>query len=470
MGNDEQELVFEHFRQTDAGGPTYRQIADHVLNMIASKRLNVGDRLPPQREIARQTGVNLTTVTRAFSVLHQHKVINSRPGKGTVIASPNHFPSERSGVANVTAQLCDLSINRPATDAYLRALKSLLPDLSGDPQFVAVQDYHSPEGHHTIRQAMASWMSPAIGHADPEGIAIVNGAQHGLACALSALAKPERPMLADAITFQGFVSLCAMHDVALKPVEMDEQGMIPEALDAACAKHAPTAVFLMPNYHNPTTITLSADRRAALARVARNHNVIIIEADPYRPMIKNPLPAIASSDPDITVHVTSLSKCAAAGIRLGAVSAPPAILRDIRAFLQINCWSTSFCVGLIVAQLIEQDRLGGIIAEEMEELSERHAILANILPAKHLNSQPTAPHAWLTLSEPWRGSSFTRAARSEGICILPGYAFTVDRDQSNTHAVRLNVNAARSREDLRAAALILNDLLQGGSRKVSLNA
>lgn len=470
MKENEKALIFTHFKHTDAGGPTYRQIADHVLNMIASKQLEVGDRLPPQREIARQTGVNLTTVTRAFSVLHKHKVINSRPGKGTLIVSPNHFASERSGVANVSAQLCDLSINRPATDAYLQAVKSLLPGLSADPRFMAIQDYHSPEGHYTIREAMANWMSSAIGHADPDGIAITNGAQHGIACALSALARPGRPMLADAITFQGFISLCAMHDVELKPVEMDQYGMIPEALDAACARHAPTAVFLMPNYHNPTTITLSAERRAALARVAREHDVIIIEADPYRPMIREPLPTIASSDPDITVHVTSLSKCAAAGIRLGAVSGPPEILRDIRAFLQINCWSTSFCVGLIVAQLIEQDRLGAIVSEEMIELNERYAILANILPAEHFNSQPTAPHAWLTLSEPWRGSSFTRAARSQGICVLPGYAFTVDRNQSNTHAVRLNLNAARSREDLRMAALTLSDLLQSGSRKVSLNA
>lgn len=462
--------MFQYFQQTDGGGPAYRQIADHVLNMIASEHLKVGDRLPPQREIARRTGVNLTTVTRAFAVLHEHGVVDSRPGKGTRITLPAAYPSERSGVTNVSAQLCDLSINRPATDAYLRAVRSILPELPGDENFAAIQDYHAPEGHHAIRRAMAGWMAPATGHADPERIAVVNGAQHGLACTLSALARPGRAMLADAITFQGFISLCAMHGVSLKSVEMDDEGMIPDAFDAACVRYVPTAVFLMPTYHNPTTQTLSAERRAALAQVARKHDVTIIEADPYRPLVKNPPPAIAASDPDITVHVTSLSKCAAAGIRLGAVSAPPPILRDIRAFLQINCWSTSFGMGLIVARLTDRGRLKAIIAEETAELAARNAILANILPARHLHSQPTAPHAWLTLSEPWRGSSFTRVARSEGVCILPGYAFTVDRDNSNIHAIRLNVNAARSREDLRKSALILDGLLQDGFRKGSLNA
>ncbi len=463
------EAMFEDLLNAESDVPVYRRLADRVLELIASKHLVPGDRLPPQREIARTAGVNLTTVTRAIAVLHERGVIDGRPGKGTIIVAPKTFVSPRSGVSGDEGY-CDLSINRPATDAYLRALQTILPHLSEDPRFEGIQDYYLPEGHFDVREALANWMSDATGHSDPDRVAVVNGAQHGLACALGAVANSGQVVLADSTTFQGFISLCALRGVVLKPVAMDEQGMIPDAFAEACRQFNPTAVYLMPNYHNPTTITLSPERREALVAIARAHNVIIIEDDVYRPLIRKPVASIASLHPDITIYVTSLSKCVAAGIRLGAVSAPRRLLRGINAFLKTNCWSTSFATGLMVVQLIEQGKLSSIIAEQMTELEVRHKILTENLPSKNLHSQPTAPHAWLTLPEPWRGSSFARAALSEGVCVLSSDAFTISRNQAPVHAIRLNLNAARSRDELADAAKTLNGLLEGGFRNVNIDA
>ena len=464
--NDRQ--MFEPLEASSSDVPIYRQLADQILSLIAAKRLVPGDRLPSQRKIAGMANVNLTTVTRAFSILHERGVIDGKPGKGTVITAPKSFDSPRSGVSE-NPGLCDLSINRPATDSYLRALRTLLPKFSDDPRFEAVQDYHPPEGHLAVRTAMAEWASGATNHSDPGRIIAVNGAQHGLACTLGAIANPGQVVLADAITFQGFVSLCALQHVDLKPVEMDNEGMIPAAFEQACILHDPGAVYLMPNFHNPTTITLSMARRTALAEVARKHNVIIIEDDVYRPLIAKPIASIASQYPDITVYITSLSKCVAAGIRFGIVSAPVDLLRDIKTFLQVNCWSTSFSTGLTVTQLAEQGKLDEIIEEQMTELKARHKILTRILPPEYLHSAPTSPHAWLTLPEPWHGSGFTRAARAAGVCVLSSDAFTVDRNQAPVHAIRLNLNAARSRDELTQAANAILGVLSGGFRKVNLD-
>lgn len=460
--------MFERIDGTKTDVPIYRQLANQVFELVSTKKLLPGDRLPPQREIAKQVGVNLTTVTRAFSVLQARGIVESHSGKGTIIVEPNTRFTPRHGIVDQN-DYCDLSVNRAATDAYLRATKKLLPKFADDPRFVSIQDYHQPEGHISIRAAMASWLSSATGHDDLERIVVVNGAQHGLACALGAIAQPGQVVLADSITFQGFISLCASQNVILKPVAMDQGGMIPEAFDAACERYKPAAVYLLPNFHNPTTITLNMERREALAQIAHKHNVIIIEDDVYRPLVKNPLPTIASRHPEITVYVTSLSKCAAAGIRLGAVSAPKKILDDIATFLSINCWSTSLFTGLLAAQLIEQCKLPEIIDEQITELKARYAILKNILPSEHLHSQPSCPHAWLTLPEPWRGSTFARAAHKSGIGVLSGESFIVDRNQAPLHAIRLNLNAARSHEELTQAARTLNGLFKGGFRKVDLD-
>lgn len=460
--------MFKPIDASRSDEPVYRQLANEVLSLIASNRLVPGDRLPSQRKIAGMANVNLTTVTRAFSILHEKGVIDGKPGKGTIIVAPEPFESPRSGVKEAPG-LCDLSINRPATDAYLRALRGLLPKFNDDPRFEAVQDYHPPEGHHAVRSAMAAWASDATNHKDPHRIVAVNGAQHGLACTLGAIASPGQVVLADAITFQGFISLCALQNIDLKPVAMDAAGMIPSAFEDACIHHKPVAVYLMPNYHNPTTITLSAARRTALAEVAQKHGVLIIEADVYRPLIAKPIASIASQFPEITVYITSLSKCVAAGIRFGIVSAPADLLRDIKTFLQINCWSTSFFTGLTVTQLAEQGKLGQIIDEQREELRARHEILTAILPPEHLHSAPTSPHAWLTLPEPWHASGFTRALRDADVCVLPSDSFMVDRNQAPVHAIRLNLNAARSRGALTIAAHTIAGVLSGGFRKVNLD-
>lgn len=460
--------MFKPIRSSSSDVPIYRQLADEILTLISSRHLVPGDRLPSQRKIAEMTDLNLTTVTRAFSILHEKGVIDGKPGKGTVIVTPKAFENPRSGVSE-NPEFCDLSINRPATDAYLRALRMISPEFANDPRFEEVQDYHPPEGHHAVRAAMADWAKDATNHNDPDRIVVVNGAQHGLACTLGAIANPGQVVLADSITFQGFISLCALHHIGLKPVAMDDQGMIPSAFAEACLRYNPVAVYLMPNHHNPTTITLTAERRIALAEIAREHDVIIIEDDVYRPLILNPVASIASQYPDITIYITSLSKCVAAGIRFGIVSAPVDLLRDIKTFLQVNCWSTSFSTGLTVVQLIEQGKLLPIIEEQMEELSARHEILTSILPPEHLHSAPTSPHAWLTLPEPWRASGFALATLKSGVCILSSDSFTIDRDHAPVHAIRLNLNAARSREELVNAATTMSGMLKGGFRQVNLD-
>ncbi|MBV9704243.1 MAG: aminotransferase class I/II-fold pyridoxal phosphate-dependent enzyme [Methylobacteriaceae bacterium] len=72
---------------------------------------------------------------------------------------------------------------------------------------------------------------------------------------------------------------------------MDRGGMRPDAFESACVNRRPRAVFLVPSLHNPTTITLTEERRRALAWVARRHNVLIIEDDVYRPMLEDTVPS-----------------------------------------------------------------------------------------------------------------------------------------------------------------------------------
>jgi DNA-binding transcriptional MocR family regulator len=461
-------LMFDRIEIGPGAAPIYQQLADAIAGKIAEGELAAGDRLPPQRDIARLAGVNLTTVTRAFATLQERGLVESRPGRGSIVARPAKTASFKSSPTQVPGFI-DLSVNRPATPAYLGVLAALLPQLPKDPRYRDMQDFHQPEGPAWARNALATWLAPAVGREDPSCVVVTNGAQHGLACVLGALARPGETVLADAVTYQGIGALCRSLELSLKPVAMDVGGMLPEAFEAACAAHTPRAVFLVPNLHNPTAITLDEERRSALAAIARRHRVTIIEDDVYRPLADSPPAAFAVRDPENTVYIGGFSKCVAPGLRLGAVLAPPALVGDIAAMLRINCWSTAPLTTLIATRMIEDGTVGQVIAEQKQELSLRHEIIAGVLAGYELRAAAGSTHAWLSLPEPWHGNAFARAAQQQGVGVLSGEAFSIGRDFV-PHAVRINAGAARSRADLRCALEVLRGLLVDGHLRVDATA
>lgn len=454
--------MFEKTKFAPGDVPIYRQIADLIADGIVQGKFTVGDRLPPQRDIARMAGVNLTTITRAFADLQERGLVESRAGRGSIVADPSLNASFKSAPVDEQGFI-DLSVNRPATTGYLQALAALMPQLAQDRRYASLQDFHAPEGPGWAREAVAEWLSPTAGVNDPTRIIVTNGAQNGLACVLGAVARQGDTILADAVTYQGIGALCRSLDLSLRPVAMDRTGMLPDALDRACAEFRPRALFLVPTLHNPTTITLSAERKATLAGVARKHGVLILEDDVYRPLKANAPPALVATDPDITVHIGGLSKCVAPGLRFGAVLAPKVLGADIAAMLRINCWSTSPLNALIATRMIEDGQVDRIVAGQREEFGRRQAVVREVLTGADIWSDDDSTHFWLNLPEPWHANAFSRAAARAGVGVLSSEVFAVGRD-SAPHAVRVNVGAARSAEDLRRALESLRDVLAADRR------
>lgn len=437
--------------------PIYQQIADVVAVAVAEGRLSAGDRLPPQRDIASMAGVNLTTVTRAFADLQQRGLVETRAGRGSIISRPSMIAGFKSAPVEDFGFI-DLSVNRPATAGFLDALAKISREIPRDRRYPMLQDFQAPEGPIWAREMLGSWATTVAGLSEPTNVIITNGAQHGLSCILGAITKPGDMILADEITYQGIGALCLSMGLLLVPVKMDRDGMLPDDFAIACQRHAPRAVFLVPTLHNPTTITLTLERREAIAAHARTHGVLIIEDDVYRAMKNNPPASFAALAPDITAHITSLSKCVAPGLRIGCVLAHGKLAADIGAILRINCWSTSPLNALVATKLIEGGHIGRIIADQREEISARQCIARQILSGFDVIADENAPHLWLQLPKPWRANVFAEIAAQHGVGVLSGEAFTDNPDTARA-AVRINIAAARSREKLREALILLGEIL-----------
>ena len=185
--------MLDHLELADNDRPIYQRLADAIGERIARGELVAGARLPPHREIARSLGINVTTVTRAFSALQQRGLVEARPGRGTLIAVREPEEGSFKSAPSDEAGLIDLSVNRPATSAYRDALATLLPRLAKDRRFGNLQDYHPPEGPLWARAAVADWLNGVAGDGDAGRVVLTDGAQHGLACVLRALAQHLNP-------------------------------------------------------------------------------------------------------------------------------------------------------------------------------------------------------------------------------------------------------------------------------------
>src|SRR5690606_5802928 len=104
--------MFDGQEFTSGTGPVYRRIADAITSAIAGGTFAVGDKLPPQRDLAREARVNLTTITRAFAELQRRGLVDSRPGRGSVVVEPDGWPVRFRSSPSSEQGLVDLSVNR----------------------------------------------------------------------------------------------------------------------------------------------------------------------------------------------------------------------------------------------------------------------------------------------------------------------------------------------------------------------
>jgi DNA-binding transcriptional MocR family regulator len=441
--------------------PIYRRIADSIAARIARGELEPGDRLPNHRDLATEFKVNVTTITRAFHTLKRRGLVETRPGRGTVILDFRNGAGRFQSNPSDERGVIDLSVNRPATAGYLDALADLLPRLARDRRYLALKDYQPAEGPLWLREAAALWLKKFIPTAEASSLFVGAGAQHTLACILASVTRPGDVVIADEITYMGLVALCRARGLILRGLAMDEHGMRPDAFDEACLRWQPRLVFVMPSLHNPTAITMPEARRRALAAIARRHNVLILEDDVYAPLMEEHAPAFATLEPELTVHITCLSKSVAPGLRIGFALTPRALAADVVSALRVDCWNICPLSALTATMLLEAGAVDRIVESQKQELFERQALTSAMLAGYDLRNHPQAPHAWLTLPESWRAGDFTQACTERGVVVMRADPFSIGKDEP-PNAVRINIAAARNRDDLRAALGVMLELLGTG--------
>ncbi len=432
------------------GGPRFLQIADALQAAVADGSLKPGDRLPPQRQLAAQLNVDLTTITRAYDEARRRNLLEGRGARGTYVAAPK---------VELTSIL-DLSMNTPPPpegvdfdDVLKQGLSQVL--MGADNQLLMT--YHLGGGSDSDRQAGAKWLEPMFGHLDSRQLVVCPGAQAAIAALILTLTEPGDVILAEPMSYPGLRAAATEFGRRLIAVEADKHGMVPEALEEACRKHKPGLVYLNPTLQNPSAITIPELRRKELASTAQHCNVRIVEDDPYWLLADAPPPPIAAFAPEQVYYISTLSKCLTPGLRVAFVLIRDAQEREsfLRALRSFALMATPLTATL-ATQWIFDGSAEGLLEGVRNEARLRHRMALDVLAGRY-SGAGDGLHIWLELPAFWNSLQLARAAENEGIAVTPAEAFATDG--SSVNAIRISLGNIKDRGRLEAGLKRLSHLL-----------
>ncbi|MDR3385061.1 aminotransferase-like domain-containing protein [Cupriavidus basilensis] len=431
-------------------GARYQQIVGFIERAVGDGRLNPGDRLPPQRELARQLGVDLTTVTRAFTEAKRRNLIEARGALGTFVAPPKVE----------LAQMVDLSMNVPPPpagvdfhDLLQRGLSQVL--LRSDAHLLMT--YQLGGGSRADRAAGAMWLKPVLESVSPQQLIACPGAQAALAALILTLTQPGEAILAEPLTYPGLRAAAEQLGRRVVTVATDDDGMRPDAMEQALREHGARTIYLNPTIQNPTTRTMPAHRRRDVALAAQKCSAWIIEDDPYWLLGSDAPPPVAHFAPGQVYYVATLSKCLSPGLRTAYIRLPEArsragVLAALRSFALM---STPLSTAL-ATQWIHEGSAAQLLAGIRTEAFARRELARQLLFSAD-QAPPSGIHVWHNLPSYWTSLALTQAARAEDLRVTASDAFYAGPTPPN--AIRISLGGVETRAHLAAALKKLAELL-----------
>lgn len=432
------------------GGPRFLQIADALQAALADGALKPGDRLPPQRRLAAQLGVDLTTVTRAYDEARRRHLLEGRGARGTYAAAPK---------VELSAML-DLGMNTPPPPEgvdFDDLLRQGLSQVLMRADTAMLMTYHLGGGSGSDRAAGARWLAPMLGALDPREVLVCPGAQAAIAALILALTEPGAAILAEPASYPGLLAAANQFGRRVVAVGADAQGMVPELLEQACRQHQPALVYLNPTLQNPTAITMGRSRRKQLASIAQRCQLRIVEDDPYWRLADAPPPPIATLAPEQVYYVSTLSKCLTPGLRVAFVRMCDMHERErflvaLRSFALMAAPLTA----ALATQWIFDGSADTLLQGVCKESRLRHRLARDVLAGRY-SGAGDGLHAWLELPSHWNPSQLARAAEREGIAVTPAEAFAVNGSAIN--AIRISLGSIQDRARLQKGLQRLSQLL-----------
>lgn len=334
-----------HFRIDEREEKTvFLKLTNLISQEILSGRLVQGTMLPGSRSLSKELGINRKTVQAVYEELEAQGWLVTRPRKGTFVA--DILPEKQLQIDSVN--------ERKVNDKPTIQEAALYPHNDGvpDPRLIPYElfsrayrhalikitqnqymGYGNPQGMIELRQALQKMLSMErfMSVAEDE-ICIVRGSQMGIFLASRALPNRQGVIVVEELYYPSAFKAFQSNGFQVVSVKLDEQGIVIEDLERILQEHSVAAIYTTPHHQYPTTVTMPMSRRLQLLELSKKWGSYIIEDDYDHEFHydSRPMPPLASlPHSELVIHVGSLSKVFAPGIRLGYIVASASVIQSI---------------------------------------------------------------------------------------------------------------------------------------------
>lgn len=329
--------------------------------------------------------------------------------------------------------------------------------------------YGSGQGWEPLREQLVSVMTyDGIIGADPDDVVITTGSQQALDLMAELFINAGDVVLAESPSYVGALGCFRARQADVVHVDLDEDGLIPEALEETI-RHLKSAgraikfLYTIPNFQNPAGVTLTLERRQRIAEICMREHVLILEDNPYGLLgfHSDPLPAIHSFSPEGVVYLGSVSKMFAPGMRIGWALAPHAIRAKLILASEAAILSPGMFGQMFLSSYLNNYDWYGQVKIYRAMYAERCKAMLDALDEYMPECSWTKPvggfYTWVTLPEGLNARSMLPRAVKAQVAYVSGTAFYYDG--RGTDHMRLSFcypEPDRIREGIRRLAGVVN--------------
>ncbi len=298
--------------------------------------------------------------------------------------------------------------------------------------------YCTAQGDAGLRERICDVMALEEVPAHPDEIVVTVGSQQALDLLARIFVDPGDVILAEAPSYVGALGAFAAYQARVVHVAMDDEGLIPEALEEAIRSTAAAGrrakfLYTVPNFHNPAGVTLAAGRRPRILDLCRRAGLLIVEDNPYGLLgfDGEPMRALRADDTEGVVYLGTFSKTFAAGVRVGWAVAPPAIRDKLILAAESAVLCHSSLAQLTVREYLATQPWQEQIKTFRELYRDRRdatlSALAKMMPPGCRWTRPAGGfYVWLGLPDGVNSKAMLPRAISSRVAYVPGTGFYAD--------------------------------------------
>jgi DNA-binding transcriptional MocR family regulator len=466
----------------DAKKHLYQQLYTQIKELILIGNLEVDQKLPPIRKLAKELGVNNVTVVNAYDLLAEEDLVYKKVGSGTFVApvrtatdSREHDSLDEEVYIDEDSKFVEeektinFATGAPTPDLFpIAPFKRLMNKVLERDRGYAF-GYQKSQGYYPLRETIAEYVAEYNIETTAEQVQIVSGAQQGIDVLAKTFLDYGDTVFVERPTYPGAISVFESRRANIVEIPVDSNGLKTDVLVDKLATEQPQFLYLMPNFQNPTGYSYSRQRKEELLELAEEYDLKIIEDDCLNDLNYSQQESLTLKSLDQNnrvIYLKSFSKIFMPGLRLAFLLVPTA---DHQEILMSKYLSDIFTDGLVqrVLELYFKEEVWEQQIKKLKQTyQQRYKVMLTALeehcPLEVGYNEPQGGlNFWLNLPQQISDHKLQQLAFERGVNIAPGTVFYAS--DAATNKIRLSIAAVAEDEiklGIKKLAKIITRLLE----------